>query len=87
MTTSHADTIEARIYERGNGLPSNGELCYDAHTDSVYRCVWTGSIETHYALGNSLSAQLEYVGTAADIEASDWADMVDYTVITDNPTN
>jgi len=66
--------MNATITENGNGLPSIGELVYDATTDTVYRI--TGGcdrISTHSGgRGNSVEATLEPIGSAGDTDDGEW---------------
>ena len=69
-------TIKATITENGNGLPSIGEICYDANTDTVYRIIgWDGSdrISTNGpGCGNSVNVLLEERGSASDTTDEEW---------------
>jgi hypothetical protein len=69
-------SIKATITENGNGLPSIGEICYDASTDTVYTIIgWDGSgrISTHGpGCGNSVNVLLEESGSASDITDKEW---------------
>ena len=66
--------MNATITENGNGLPSVGELVYDATTDTVYRI--TGGcdrISTHSGgRGNSVQAVVEPIGSAGDTDEDEW---------------
>ena len=71
--------ISATITEKGNGLPSLGELCYDSNSDTVYRIVdWDGSssISTNGpGMGNSVDVIVEEVGSACDTTEEEWEDL------------
>ena len=68
--------IKATITENGNGLPSIGEICYDANTDTVYKIVaWdeSDSISTNGpGAGNSVDVILEARGDASDTTEDEW---------------
>ena len=71
--------ITATITENGNGLPSIGEICYDANTDTVYKIVaWDESdlISTNGpGRGNSVNVILEERGAASDTTEDEWDDI------------
>ena len=75
-TADKMKTIKATITENGNGLPSIGEICYDANTDTVYTIVgWDGSdrISTNGpGCGNSVNVLLEEGGSASDTTDAEW---------------
>jgi len=66
--------MNATITENGNGLPSVGELVYDATTDTVYRITGGCSrISTHSGgRGNSVEAVVEPIGSAGDTDDGEW---------------
>jgi hypothetical protein len=72
-------TITARLHEQGNGLPSIGELVYDANEGNVYRI--TGWTNHGNIIGNCIDAELEYVGDASDISEDEWDSMSDVRVV------
>jgi hypothetical protein len=72
-------SIKATISENGNGLPSIGEICYDASTDTVYKIIgWDGSdrISTNGpGRGNSVDVILEERGSASDTTEEEWSEI------------
>ena len=66
--------MNATITENGNGLPSVGELVYDATTDTVYRITGGCSrISTNGGgRGNSIQAVVEAIGSACDTDDDEW---------------
>lgn len=70
--------IKATITENGNGLPSIGEICYDATTDTVYFiAAWDGSDRIHihvhgHGRGYSVNVLLEKRGSASDTTDAEW---------------
>lgn len=71
--------ITARIEEQGNGLPSLGELCYDALTDTAYHIIaWDGTSRISTGgpgRGNSVDVILEEIGSASDLGDEQWEEI------------
>lgn len=62
-----APLLEATITEQGNGFPSVGTLLYDADSNSVYKVVSIGNIQT----GRSSGAGNWCTATLEDAEETD----------------
>lgn len=61
--------MNAKIYEQGNGFPSDGDILWD-NEGGVYRLIETdGRIHTGRAAGNYICGVLEAADDAEDADA------------------
>ena len=74
--------IEATITEAGNGFPSDGGLVYDSESNTVYRVLSKGRIETGRSsgAGNWVLAKLEEAGDPSDYSEEEWEQVSDCRV-------